>query len=97
MHARIALALSLAIILAQQSPISPDTPPAERTPPYLPVAPGLPPPGAQPNFTPPPPVPGQFSPPPVPTPSAINGNGIVGPGQPPGIPATAPYTCYPPH
>lgn len=84
---RIALLFAAAFLLAQQSAISPATPPGQRIPPYLAVPPGLPPPGPQPTFTPPPAVPGQFAPAPIPIPGAINGNGITGPGLPPGIAA----------
>jgi hypothetical protein len=86
-----------AILLAQlQSRVGPETPPGERVPPYLPVPSNQPSVGPQPSFTPPPPVPGQFSPPPIPMPPSVDGTGIVGPGQPPGIPPTAPYTGWPP-
>jgi hypothetical protein len=87
MRARIAFLPIAVFLIAQQSPISPGKRPLERVPPNLPVPPGLPPPASSPNFTPPPPVQGQFSPPPVPIPGAINGNGITGPGLPPGVAA----------
>ncbi len=96
MRKRIAAMLAAVFLAQLQSPISPETPPGERAPPYLPVPSNQPPPGPQPSFTPPAPVPGQFSPPPIPIPPSVNGTGIVGPGQPPGIPPTAPYAGWPP-
>ncbi|HKT16967.1 MAG TPA: hypothetical protein VJR47_02925 [Stellaceae bacterium] len=86
MRRRIATALTVFLLVQSQSPISPETPPPQRVPPYLPVPSNLPKPGPSPSFAPPPSVPGQFSPPPVPIPPSVNGNGIIGPGQPPGIP-----------
>jgi hypothetical protein len=86
MNRRVATLLAIFLLAQAQSPISPDTPPPQRVPPYLPVPPDQPKPSPSPSFTPPPPVPGQFSPPPVPIPPSVNGNGIIGPGQPPGIP-----------
>jgi hypothetical protein len=86
MQRRIALWLAAAITLAQA--IQPGTPGSTPAPsPYPPVPASLPPLGPGPSFTPPPAVPGQFSPPPVATPSAVNGNGIIGPGLPPGVAA----------
>lgn len=75
---------------ADPSPISPETPPALRVPPYLPVPGPLPQPPAPRVYTPPPaPAPGQFAPPPPPGP--VTGFGPGGMAQPPGAPPNPPY------
>lgn len=77
--------------MAQPSTISPDTPPSQRVPPFLPVVPQLPPtptPGVQ---TPTPAArPGQFSPPPNYI-GPVTGYGTGGMQQPPGSGPNPPY------
>lgn len=76
-----------------QSPAatSPETSPAERVPPYLPVVPQLPPTPAPHVYSPAPAAqPGQFSPPPTST-GPVTGYGTGGMQQPPGSGPNPPY------